>query len=620
MGNFEFTITVTAVPFVAPKAVAQDIANQQKAAENAARMAALQAQLAAAHGTPSPTPIPQPTAEPALIRIPTNVPMPLMDSGGGGALKWKRAAITIPDVSFILTPLDKAVSTLDGLVKTLSPIFDLIEMYIGMFSSFAKLLSSMFDMMEEAVQDIGKDIGSAGVYVNVIVPPAFLKESISDVNLQRLSNGGFHGFLTRLQMSLYDDEDKQRPTFGPTSICGGVVFAVDSNSLDQFFTGLNQITALLDFVKLFGINLKPPPPRSIRGFPGYFQDKTGKKRFGIQLEWDRSTLGSMNFLVSRSRFPQGERKLVEYVPTTLGGKDGLISVVQTALAGDGTWPSKVVTVYSDPTFNNGKPVSVTQNKLDGGAIFIDYDMGGSYDSAGIFTPDSKTPGNVYYVVQSTIGEVNVGADEAFNGSNPLIGSPSAPIKVTFKTCDDSAKKSGVILHEGGVFEFLAPGRIRIGSWTSISVKGMIPFVPELVNMLARFVGMLKGMTSDASDGFSSLVKQIQAKFTLYANILHLLSRLLKEIQKFVVGPSVAMLVVPPEAGGVDKFLDNVRSAKVPDGQPKFSGPTGITAGIVAMYGVGGNEELLSPQSQAALQAHYTAIDAAFSIIKKVLGG
>ena len=576
MNTFDFKISGLAYPFVAPKAVTV-----------AAKAAAIAAEAGTGTGGTTPG-------------------TPSTGGGGttGGSLEWKKWKIDFPDIGAVTDALSNMVDKLEKVIKILQPIMSLIELYINTFSSLSKILSSLLDMFQETLDGLVADIGTAGVYLNVIVPPALLQSSLG-TDLMHLSSGGFQGFLGRLQMSLYDTEDKQRPVFGQDAQVGGFIIAIDSESPDAFMTGLKQLANMLDFMKLFGLNLSPPPPRNIRGLCGYFKGKDGKNKFGIQLEWDPPPLFAGSFLLSRSQKSGGELVTVEYQPTSLTGKDGLFSLVKSAIAtGQLEWPTKEIVVYKDPKFNGGESI-IVPIKPDGGGIYTDYEIPGNVDANGMFTPSADTPSQVFYVVQSMFLDVKETA-----------GPMSAEVKIPVKYCDDSAEVTAVVQHESGMFELMAPGWNKFGSWTSIQMKVMIPFLPDVVAIVDRFLQYLKGMVTDASDSFSDFLKQIEEKILYYVNLLKLVSRMISELEKLLLGQSAAFLMVPPEEGGVSHFMDRVNNATAPSGQP-FSGPTGITAGIVVMFGLG--TPGLSSDTQAALQLKYTAIEKAFNLLKGLLG-
>ena len=544
-------------------------------------------------------------------------------SNATSSLKWDSLTITIPDVTVVTGALDKITSALDKLIKFLDPILKIIELYISLFSSFAKILSSVFDLLTDTLESFVQDLGKVGVYLNILVPPALLKDSLSDISLSQLSSGGFQGFLGRLQSSLNDPTDKQRPNFS-NGVVGGMIILADAESFDTFFKTMNQLAGMFDFMKLFGLNLNPPPPRGVRGRVGYFVSPDGSQKYGVQLDWDPPPAFVRQYLITRSRIPGGEEKVVEYVPTALVGKDGLISVVKNSIAlRNFTWPEKTIKVYEDPDF---KPVIMFPNKPDGGGTFIDYinpplvdypsstSKGKTNNQA---VPNAQTPKELYYVVQSVaaVGVTSLPQTDLTRNLVPGIGPQSQEVTIPVKFCDNSADLAVVIEHTTPTtadFEFLAPGWGRFGNWSSVQIQVLVPFVSELIGMLVKFLNQLKGMTTDASDSFSAFINSLKKKIEDYIGLVKMLARFIQELKGLLLGESVAFLWVPPQPGGTSNFVNRVRSAKVP--APGFSGSSGITAGIVLMFGIP------TVGASAADTANFKALETAFNAITKLLGG
>lgn len=538
-------------------------------------------------------------------------------------LNWKTLSVSIPDVSAVTGALDKITSALDKLIKLLNPILKLIELYISLFSSFSKILSSLFDLLTDTLNSFVQDLGQAGVYLNILVPPALLKDSLSDISLSQLSSGGFQGFLGRLQSSLSDPNDKQRPNFS-NGLVGGMIILADAESFDTFFKTLNQLAGMFDFMKLFGLNLNPPPPRGVRGRVGYFASPDGSQKYGVELDWDPPPAFARQYLITRSRTPGGEETVVDYVPTALVGKDGLIQTVKNSIAlRQFTWPEKTIKVYEDPNF---KPVVVSPNKPDGGGTYIDFinpplvdypppESEGKPNNEA--RPNASTPKELYYVVQSVaaVGVTSLPQTSLTRNLVPGIGPQSQEVTIPLKFCDNSADIAVVIEHATTTtsdFEFLAPGWGRFGNWSSVQVKVLVPFVTELIGMLTKFLNQLKGMTTDASDSFSDFINQLKDKITNYIGLVQMLVRFIEELRGLLLGESVAFLYVPPATGGTSNFVNRVRSAKVPS--PGFSGSSGITAGIVLMFGAP------AVGASAADTAKFAALQTAFTSITKLLGG
>jgi hypothetical protein len=320
-------------------------------------------------------------------------------------------------------------------------------------------------------------------------------------------------------------------------------------------------------------------------------------------------------LVSRSKVPGGIPKTVDYIPTALTGKDGLFTIVNNMITTkQWVWPQKEVQLYNDTGFNGGNSKVVPVNKPDLGAIFTDFDMAGDGidPETGIFKPNGKTPLVAYYVIQSVFGVVTGTFLDQLTA-----GPRSQEIAVTIRVCSDTSKLADVVENRSGEltnYEVLTAGVGTFGSWSMIQVQAMIPFLPEVVKILNRFLDSLRGMVTDAADSFATLAKQIIEKINNWIGIINTITRLIKEIEKLLIGPTVSFLWVPPDVGGTEGFIERVRSAQPAPGQ-KFTGPSGMTMGITLVIGVG--IPGLSDEEKAAYELQFTALEKTFGIIKKL---
>jgi hypothetical protein len=495
-----------------------------------------------------------------------------------GQDKWNRGSLTdFSSVQKLVDNLGKAVDGLNNIVNILSKILQIIELFVSGFNSFSKIIESIIDYGEQTINNFVKDL-KGGVYLNVIAPPAFLR-NYSDQNpdYAEQCRGGFEGFLVRLQGSINNSRDPNRPNFSSDAVVGGMVILMDTESTDEVWNGLKQLGAMFNFVKLFGLNLTPPPPKGLKGRCGYFKktlDANGNPipakdqvaKFGIKLEWESSSIIS-NYLVYRSTIPGGITQSVEYVPSTLmddpdTNQPGLFTVAKDMLfslftKNPVTKPHRLEQVYNDPTFNNGNPVSVDSNVSGTTIIFIDEFV-------------NEKVMEYFYVVKS-------GAS----------GQNSMELPVEVKKCNDLIDLSNVIPHPAGHYEFISAGFGRMNSWSSIQVSMVVPWVVELAGILTDFLESMKGMTNDATDSFMNFLNQIKEKIQLYVGILNTVSYIIGVFKSFVIGPSIAFLELPPAKGGPNNFVQRIKDAQLPSGQASFSGSNGISVGIVIMYA--GNE-------------------------------
>jgi hypothetical protein len=550
--------------------------------------------------------------EESSSNIPTDISQiigPNVSPGAGvaGTDEWNRMAIPIDSklgwVTGITSGMESAFKALDKIATLLSKILKILELFNSSFNSFSKLFVSVINFAQNKIDEMSQSL-TAGVYANVIAPPALLRKSAGDINSRNQLRGGFQGFISRFESSLHNTKDDNRPTFSINAYVGGLVIVVDTESIDRVWTGLQQLAAMFDFMKLFPINLSPPPPTNLRGYCGYFLDPAelekpraerdlNNKKFGVQIEWDNSFVSSA-YNVYRSRFTGGEAVEVPYGPSTLTddpetGEPGLLTVVADSFSAMKSGrpvitPMKTEYVYADPDFNDKKPVKVaapltfsptlkyTDTDIKTEPVTGQEDITYAYiEEDGVHVPIT----NYYYMIRAT------GITTIKEGPN------SQELNVAIKTCNDNYNIADVIAHPQGRFEFLAVGAGKLNNWSSIQISAMVPWYIEIIDMLSGFLASLGGTVTDASDAFSDFLDHMISRIRMYGDILSLITWTIEQFKTFIFGPSLALLNLPPVKGGMPVFVERVKQAEVPEGSQGFSGPNGITVGIVLVYGASG---------------------------------
>ena len=385
----------------------------------------------------------------------------------GASDSW--AGASIADLTFIKTMtnnLNQALKGLNALVKVLTKVLQIVQLFISGFNSFSKLILAAINYTQTQIDNYATDVLKFGVYLNIIAPPAFYSKNPLDTNTSSQSRGGFDGFITRLRQSLNDHSDPLRPTFNNTSVVGGLVILLDTESLDEVYTGLKQLMSVFNFIPKFGLHTTPPSPKNIQGHCGFFQ-KLGEttQTYGIQLQWDQNYM-STNFLVYRSRTPQPSILYDQpYVPDTMmdnkdTGQPGLITVFKDLIADIFSGekfqlPVRDKTTYQDPSFNNGDPVVVANNFVSTTLSYVDTDI--SLENNVAMVPELKLDGKgnptgvtgnlipvttLYYIIQSS-------------DVTTLIKGPfSQVVTVPIKTCNDGFNTADIIIQPNSKIEYL----------------------------------------------------------------------------------------------------------------------------------------------------------------------
>lgn len=523
---------------------------------------------------------------------------------------WDSDYTSIPKGT--IKTLNKGLKKLQKTSEVLGKIMKFLELFLTSFNSFSSLVSSMLDFVETEVNKWAKDIAGAGVYFNALFPPAFNKNMFFNNNWQKLSSGGFKGFLSRLQVSLNNTADPNRPVFSSNAKVGGVIILVDTETMDEFFKSWKQLSELFDFVNLLPFNLKPQPPTNIRGKSKLEKTEDGKNKYKILLQMDApdvrpAGLGLyMNYRISRSIVPGGVLKVEHPIPTKLGGKDGFFAGLRYRISSffsdkyskpRGNWPPKLVYAYEDLD----PPVIIFSNLVNGSGSFID-------DKIPVDDNGDPVHKQYYYVVEtgfSSEGEDWIGGPR----SNEVM----VPVE---KSCVDSGE-SAVIKHEKGRLEYIKAGWGGLGKWSSIQTKFLLPFMPKLIKMLEKAMKTIRGMVKNTTDSFSDFIEGIQEKFETYSFMVDLMMSMIKQILKMSLGPQMAFLYVDPKKGGIEEFMNRVRNAKQPE--RGFSDSKGFTAGIVFMFG-GFSYDPSGNDNKEVINAETEATVKSFKFLMKFLTG
>lgn len=513
------------------------------------------------------------------------------------ANEWKDLVYVDVMPKKLIAMLDKALTKLAGAIKLLTNIMKILQLFISAFSSFSALLQTFIIYGKQVVNQFSESLSNSGVYVNILIPPAFLKPLMQNKNYANMASGGFEGFLSRLHVSLNNPADINAPRFSSNAVVGGFIILVDANTLDEFFRAMDFLASTFGFMDLFPINAKPMPPINARGSSGYFVQPDGTKKFGIKLIWDApSVRGFTSYRLSRSLKSGGVRTTVEKIPTKLigprGHEDEGIIVATMIKIRTNKWPLFTEYVYDDKKGGTKKiwePKIIGANIINGGGEYIDYDE-----------IDTGNVNQYYYVIES-----------GFKIGN-LWGPRCAEIMVpTYpKNCISTAQAETVD-HPGGDVELLSQGVGPLGQWSSIQAKLVLPFLPKIVDLLNVFLDKLAGSLKTNSKAFIDFINDITKTMKKYVNYLNALSAMILAIENFFFAmPKISYLSVPTQPGGVNKFYNSVANAKQPP--EGFSGKTGTTAGIVFVWGA------IAGIDEKEMQDKIKAIEKSFKIIKKIL--
>lgn len=514
--------------------------------------------------------------------------------------------------NFTIEKLEKATEKLKNISDVLASIMKFLQLFLTSFNSFSGIISSLLDFVDTEINKWLKDLGGAGVFFNALFPPGFNRNLLANLANAELFTGGFPGFIKRLQVSLNNTADPNRPVFSSDALVGGLIILVDAKNdedAEKFYEAWEQLKEQFNFLNLLPINTSPSPPTNIRGV-----SKLENGQYKILLEMDPPAVkpGPIRYRISRSIVPGGVPTKTRDIPKNLFGDDGFLNALKKRMSNffaakaakrrglpppkeTGDWPTRIVYVYDDRD-----PEIIRPNIVNGTGQFIDDQI--EADENG----DPKVS-QYYYVVESGFGRGNIWVG----------GSRSNEIAVPVeKSCIDSGI-AAVIEHKKGHREYISAGRGGIGKWSSIRTQLLLPFLPQLTRMINSFLKTLKGMVKNTSDSFSDFIKGIQEKFETYSFIIDLMLSLIQKLQETTVNNNVAFLYIKPQKGGVQEFMRRVRTAKQPE--DGFSDKEGICAGVVFMFGAPDFDPFGDSDSQSiSLQAE--AISKSFEILMQLLTG
>jgi hypothetical protein len=267
------------------------------------------------------------------------------------------------------------------------------------------------------------------------------------------------------------------------------------------------------------------------------------------------------------------------------------------------WREVDTNVYEDKTEGSSfEPVVISGINLNG-----KY----TYDDFSIEMKDGKpVETEYYYAIESGYKGMNVWGPLSYECRVHMGGPCLSPSSVAVVENVDSQGKVW--------YEFLSPGRSGPGAWSSIQVKAVLPFIPKLIDYLSDFLDTLGGMAVNVTDSFSNFINGIKEKVDNYANLIGALVDIVTKIRGLKLDSSISYLYAPLKDGGVDGFMNRVRAARPPD-NVEFSGPSGITAGIVFMFG----SVIKSPFGDVdttTIEVQSEAADKVFKMFLSLLGG
>ena len=519
-----------------------------------------------------------------------------LSTTNAGAGDWSGLSVSgaVPDLlsEDNLLKLSKMIAKLQGATDILLKVAKIIELVISSFGSLSTIVKTLLSVVQTQVNNWIKDLSGVGLYFNMIVPPAFNEALAGNSKINKLSSGGFQSFVSTLGVSFNNSADNNRPIFSDQAQVGGFVLLIDSDTLDQFFKTMETFSKMFDFMEVFPFNTNPAPPRNITG-AAKFDKKAGK--YGVELKWKAPNVFVPMYQISRSLRSGGRNEERDIQITKLKlyasqNKWDLFKAVKYKIQTK-EWPQERVRVYDDleakqikvPEFKG--PVQVLANALTGGGSYMDYNIKLGADG-------KPAQLKYFYVIQSGVGDANFGI---WGPYSPQVSVPMSP------ACIDENQAAMVRYQDGsGItrYGFIRSGWPGFGKWASVKIK--IPFLEDFAKIFSNVLESIAGMTDNVSSSFSAFLKSIKDKIDYYINMVEALIAIIQSIQALELAGRVAYLYLQIQEGGTRGFMSRLRAAQPIEGG--FSGPSGITAGMVFVTGVPAFDLTVDEESEAAYGA------------------
>ncbi len=329
---------------------------------------------------------------------------------------WNTISIGVDPLGTLLEPLKGLLKLLEAAEAILEALLEIIKAFN---IDFGNPLRAIVALLLASIRAIINQIQSTGLAV-LVVYPDFNRQDFASV-IQSVS-GSYPAFENKLVKKFYDTSDIFRPSYGPGSSVGMIVFYIGTDSPGDLITQIYALLKLINtpintsFAPPTPINLTVNPARlsgdPVTNFKSLFDSDIQRS---LVVEWQMPTAPSgsnnfgfinalvsfynsfrfFNFIIERSEFPSGQDCLFE-VNTQVSGK--LIS--NSAKSFDFPSPVNqvpVVELNGDYYRNYEKKTFLDQTSVLSGYV------SGSYRFVDEFEDDDSGK-TYYYRVRSCFGK------------------------------------------------------------------------------------------------------------------------------------------------------------------------------------------------------------------------
>jgi hypothetical protein len=533
--------------------------------------------------------------EPRRITNPTVRP-PLLPNGttlNTNNKKWKGKSGSLNPIAAITDSVgfnpESTIDTLQSINDGLITIVDILETALNIINTiqtdylnFYKALQFTIRQLLEQLQQLLVSISSTGIYILPVVP------DISPLDSNYPPGGGFDAFRNKVNKSLFNRDDPNRPIFNsPGDIVGGVVIALVGGS--NLGTLIKDLRVLSRFVSGLFDSDKVNPPKSLQATPGiyklresgitrnnldpedsvsFFRDlAVGPQALGIKLSWDEpdGIVNAQWYKVFRSRSSKGDPVYDE------NGEHA-----RNPEASDGSG-GELLYEYRDMSFNGGQPV-IINSEGDSSLEFIDFDV---------------IEGETYYYKVLLCFEDE---DTFVRGENPeeFVDSSlfSTTVSATAAGCLPDSPFKDLLETPEGIVDGQASGTPPY--WSNVTLRQVLgPELDQAFKALVGAVERLWGLVQTSSDHFNTFLDSVKDTLLTTRELLTLIQRVVQSLKDLQLSGSALSLWIDPEEGGMPGFASRFNNADVPEDLQDVIYPNGdpticeIYGGFVALCGVPG---------------------------------
>jgi hypothetical protein len=363
--------------------------------------------------------------------------------------------------------------------------------------------------------------------------------------------------------------------------------ANDPNGLNELMQNLSMLS---NFFPGLVNTAQPASPVGVKALPGLYslpfsinpltnlKNQVGlKKQIGIKITWEDNPStsfinlksGTTHYYVFRSTTRQG----------TPLGEDGKPVTSISAKTKYKQLNGGIVRVYANEgttekdVFNKGLAKVVVNSPFETFNEIIDFDV----------LPDVE----YFYIVVPAFGDLKetdyLNFLDVFKGA---FGIPSKVVSAKATACIPDYLQNWIEYPDGRI---LPTGNSNAPHWESLNVKTILgPQSDRILSSLVQMLNIAGSYLETANSNFSSFQKNFKRKIQAYLRVISRINKLLSLLSTYKIVGSVSLLNLREQKGGIAKFAQRVNAAKLPDKLKKINPISGISTGVVLLYGYSGS--------------------------------